>query len=291
MPLLLLLAELIAALLFVAQPDDEIIYLVPEVISVRPHDPTAYTQGLLLHEGLLSESTGQYGMSTLRQVDPLSGEVLALIHLPHYVFGEGLALVGDRLIQITWRERLALVYDRAGFVNDSLASVEVFVYEGEGWGLCYDGEWLYMTDGSDTLFRRDPDTFELQEQILVTRAGTPQGRLNELECVGDDIYANIYLTDEIVRIDKFSGRINAVIDASGLLTSEETAALGADVAGQTMRSLVYDSRSRAFLVYRQRLGSGPVLNGIAYDPDADTFLVTGKLWPSLFEVRFVPADE
>lgn len=229
--------------------------LIPEVVSVRPHDARAFTQGLLLHDGSFYESTGQYGASTLREVDPISGAVLRQVALPPEYFAEGLALVDDRLIQLTWREGVAFVYDLATF-----ALIHRYSYDGEGWGLCYDGDALYMTDGSSTLFVRDPATFALLASRPVTLAGAPVANLNELACVGDYVYANVWYSDEIMRIRKATGMIDAVIDASELLTAEERAALA----------------------------PGAVLNGIAYDPDTGHFYLTGKYWPKLFEVRLLP---
>jgi len=227
----------------------------PEVMSVRPHDWRAFTQGLLLHNGLLYESTGLYGQSTLREVDPQTGEVYRRLDLPPNLFGEGLALVDDRLIQLTWIEGIAIVHDLPTF--EKRAELR---YSGEGWGLCYDGEKLVMSDGSDQLFFRDPTTFQLLGQVGVLLEGRPVRQLNELECVGDSIYANVWQTDDILRIDQRTGRVIAVVDASGLLTPEERRARPPD----------------------------DVLNGIAYDATNDVFLVTGKRWPRLFEVRFVP---
>lgn len=242
--------------------------LVPEVLETYPHDPTSFLQGLVLHDGLFYESAGQYGQSSLRQVEPETGEVLRRVDVAPEYFAEGLALVDDRLIQITWKEQTALVYDL-----ETLQQVDTFAYEGEGWGLCYDGEQLYMSDGTGTLTIRDPETFEVTGDLTVMLEGQPvsiwsfQGSpldlLNELECVGDDIYANIWQTDLIARINKTTGSVTAMIYAGSLLTAEE----------------------------RQTLFSqGGVLNGIAYDPDDDTFYITGKRWPKLFKVRFVPAE-
>ncbi len=228
--------------------------LIPQVISERPHDPRAFTQGLLLYDGLLYESTGQYGASSLREVDPITGEVLRQFNLNASFFGEGLEKVDDRLIQLTWRENAAIVFD-----FETLEVVGAFQYDGEGWGLCYDGVALYMTDGSNNLYQRDPQTFNVLEVIPVTLRGEPVFRLNELECVDDVVYANVWMTDDIMRINKFTGEITAVIDASGLLSDEE-------------------------------LENADVLNGIAYDLENDVFLITGKYWPILFEVRFVPTD-
>lgn len=242
--------------------DSQVEQLKVEVIATRDHDPAAFTQGLVLHEGVFYESKGRYGESAIRQVDPETGAVLNEVRLNQQFFAEGLALVDDEtLIQITWKEGLAIVWDRATFEQ-----LGIFFYQTEGWGLCYDGEFLYMSDGSDILYKRDPQYFRIVAEIPVTLAGEPRNMLNELECVGDEIYANVYQTETIVRIDKASGEVTAEIDASGLLTEEERAGLGSDP------------------------DTSAVLNGIAYDADKDVFYITGKLWPHLFEVNFVPAD-
>lgn len=230
-----------------------------EVLNTYAHQPDAFTQGLLLYEGLLYESTGRYGQSSLRQVDIETGVPQLGLRLPAEYFAEGLERVDDRLIQITWREQIALVYNLSAFTEGEELTVDYFIYEGEGWGLCYDAEQLYMTDGSDTVFIRDPQTFEVLGEIPVTLDGQPLAMLNELECVDDTIYANVWMTDYIVQIDKETGVILALIDAAGLLTDEERA-------------------------------TADVLNGIAYNPETETFYITGKLWPHLFEVNFVPAD-
>lgn len=286
-------AWLVLAIVFnlpVAAQDSTIDLLVPEVLDVRPHDPGAFTQGLLLHDDLLYESTGRYGLSTIRQVDPVTGEVLRGMRLPEQIFAEGLALADEYLYQITWREQVALRYNLSAFTEAAELELQTFEYEGEGWGLCYDGTHLYMSDGTDTLALRDPETFEVVEELQVTWDGVPLSErttagemimtpvpdyqsldptlydgqrldmLNELECVDDVIYSNVWQTDLILQIDKETGAVLAQIDATGLLPAEDQP--GADV-----------------------------LNGIAYDPETETFLITGKLWPSLFEVRFVPADE
>jgi glutaminyl-peptide cyclotransferase len=239
-------------------PDGTVEQLVPEVLAVYPHDPRAFTQGLLFYAGRLYESTGLYGASELRRLDLETGKVTQRVRLDNRLFGEGLALVGDRLVQLTWVEKTALVYDLATF--DKIAS---WRYEGEGWGLCFDGFFLYRSDGSSTLFRHDSHTFERVGSLAVTLHGRPARNLNELACVGTHIYANVYLTDTIVRIDKNSGRITARIDAAHLLSAAEKAALPA----------------------------GAVLNGIAHDPAQDVFYLTGKLWPKLFKVRFRRSPE
>jgi glutaminyl-peptide cyclotransferase len=223
-----------------------------KVLSVRPHDPQSFTQGLVLDRGTTYESAGEYGSSTLREADPRTGAVKRKVAVPPEYFAEGLALVGDRLIQISWKEQTALVYNRADFKQTGR-----FRYDGEGWGLCWDGKRLVMSDGSDHLTFRDPNTFAVLDTLNVTITGQPVYALNELECVDGLIYANVWQTDQILRIDPKEGRVTAVIDASGLLTPEE----------------------------RQKTD---VLNGIAWDPEKKTFLITGKLWPKMFEVTFVP---
>lgn len=222
----------------------------PTVVATYPHDTGAFTQGLLLHEGSFYESTGQYGDSTLRLVDPESGEVQQSIDLTADYFGEGLARVGDTLWQLTWQEETAFRYD-----IDDFSEIQQASYVTEGWGLCFDGERLVMSDGSGTLFFRDPESFDLLDQIDVDLDGGPVTRLNELECVGELVYANVWQTDDILRIDPSTGEVLTVIDASGLLTPSEAA-------------------------------SADVLNGIAYDPGSDRFFLTGKYWPWVFEVEF-----
>ena len=226
-----------------------------DVLQSYPHDAGAFTQGLLLHDGRLYESTGLYGRSSLRQVELATGKVLRQVDLPSNQFGEGLALAGDTLVQLTWREGVAPKYDLATFARNGQ-----FTYAGEGWGLCFDGTQFIQSDGTHRLTFRDPQTFAVTRQLAVTLEGQPVTALNELECVGDSVYANIWLTDRIVEIAKLNGLVEATIDASGLLSAEE----------------------------RRGLSQEAILNGIAYDPADGTFLLTGKLWPKLFRVRFVP---
>lgn len=232
----------------------------PERLQVRvvrryPHATDAFTQGLLWHDGHLYESTGRRGHSALRRVDLETGRVLEERSLEPRLFGEGLARVGDRLFQLTWTSGEAHVWTVAGFQH-----LARFEYRGEGWGLCYDGEHLIMSDGSDRLVFRDPETFTARRAVRVREAGRPVGDLNELECVDGAVWANIWQTDRIVRVDPRDGRVTATVDASGLLTAEER--WGVDV-----------------------------LNGIAWIPERRRFVITGKLWPHLFEVEFVSADD
>jgi glutaminyl-peptide cyclotransferase len=222
------------------------------VIHEYPHASDAFTQGLIWHDGVMYESTGQYGRSSLRKVRLEDGKVLAQRNLESAVFGEGLALVDDRLIQLTWRAGLAFVSDLA-----TLEERTTLRYRGEGWGLCYDGTALVMSDGSSMLEFRDPASMELLGEVTVLKNGHSVRKLNELECVGSEIYANVWQSTEILRIDRKTGRVTATIDASGLLSRIE--AMRADV-----------------------------LNGIAYKPESKTFLLTGKLWPHVFEVELVP---
>jgi glutamine cyclotransferase len=226
-----------------------------EILESYPHDPSAFTQGLLLHDGILYESTGLYGRSSVRQVELRTGAVLKQVDLPPTLFGEGLALDNDRLVQLTWREGIAPTYALA-----TLAKTGELTYAGEGWGLCFDGAQFIQSDGSNRLVFRDPATFAIVRQVAVTDQGRPVESLNELECVGDLVYANVWLTDRIVAIAKLNGAVRSVIDAAGLLSPAD----------------------------RAHLSHEAILNGIAYDPGSETFLLTGKLWPKLFRVRFVP---
>ena len=225
----------------------------PERLKVRivaeyPHDRRAYTQGLLWYRGFLYESTGQYGRSTVRRTDLATGAVVEARNLSEQLFGEGLARVGSNLYQLTWQAQIGLMYEAETF-----EPAGQFYYQGEGWGLCFDGEYLVMSDGGSALSFREPSTFREARRRTVTSAGRPVLRLNELECVSDLVYANVYGTDFLVRIHRESGEVLAWIDASGLLTGAE------------------------------RRGA-EVLNGIAYVPERETFLLTGKYWPKTFEV-------
>lgn len=223
-----------------------------KVIRVYPHDSRAFTQGLLMSDGKLYEGTGLHGRSSVRRVDLSSGMVEAQTALPAELFGEGLARVGQRLIQLTWKNGKAWVWD-AG----TLTKIGEFSYDGEGWGLCFDGKRLVMSDGSDRLTFRDPTTFAHQGELRVRRDGRPVTNLNELECVGGLIYANVWQDNHIARIDAATGTVTGWIDASGLLDRESAA-------------------------------SADVLNGIAVMEGTGNLLVTGKLWPNLYEAEIVP---
>lgn len=238
-----------------AQPSQTVEQLRVEVLASYPHDPDAFTQGLEFHDGVLYEGTGRYGRSELRAVDVKTGEVRDRVRLPEPVFGEGITVVGQRIWQLTFREEFAFLRDLT-----TLAEIKRVEYQGEGWGLCHDRahDRLVMSNGDPQLTFRDPETFERLGSVAVTLDGQPVTRINELECVEGKVWANIWQTDQIMRIDPDSGTVHAVVDASGLLSESEH--VGADV-----------------------------LNGIAALPRTDTFLITGKLWPRTFRVRFAEA--
>ncbi len=228
------------------------------IVSIHrryPHQRDAFTQGLLWHDGQIFESTGLRRQSTLRTVTLETGEVQRRRDIDPEYFAEGLARVDDRLVQLTWEAGRALVWS-----VDDFAYQRAYRYSGEGWGLCFDGEQLVMSDGTSMLTFRNPETFRIERRLEVRRGETPVDNLNELECVDGAVWANVWLTDDIVRIDPATGRVTGLVDASGLLTRDDR--FGADV-----------------------------LNGIAYVPERDRFLITGKRWPWLFEVSFVPEDE
>jgi glutamine cyclotransferase len=222
-----------------------------DVVRTLPHDQDAYTQGLVWWNNQLFESAGRRDQSSLRRLDLRTGEVQQRQEVAPEYWAEGLALVDDRLFQITYTLERALTYDR-----DSFTPGETFRYDGEGWGLCYDGTRLVMSDGTDRLTFRDPTTFDAIGHQTVRLRGQPLRNLNELECVDGAVYANVHTRNFLVRIDPATGRVTDYIDASGLLSDE--ARRGTDY-----------------------------LNGMAYDPTAGTFYLTGKLWPTMFEVRFI----
>lgn len=233
-----------------ATPSAAVESLRVQVHGAIPHDVEAFTQGLLWWEGKLYESTGRRGASELRRLDPASGVVEQRVAIPVFFFGEGLARAGKRLHMLTWQAERAFVFDLASFRR-----LATHAYRGEGWGLCHDGERFAMSSGSSVLTLRDSETFARTGELAVTHAGVGLAGLNELECVGDSIYANVFQRDYIVRIDAATGRVTARIDASGLL--DPAAAAKADV-----------------------------LNGIAYNPQSKRFYLTGKLWPWIFETTF-----
>ena len=223
-----------------------------EVVETYPHDPEAYTQGLQYVDGELYEGTGLLGRSSRRRVDLATGEVLQQIELADQYFGAGIVVIDDRIYQLTWQSHVAFLYDR-----ESFELIDEFSYPTEGWGLTYDGEALIMSDGSSTLYHRDPETFEEVAQVVVRDGNAPVNFLNELEYIDGEVWANIWQTDEVVIIDPVSGQVTARVDFSGLLPPDVKA-------------------------------EADVLNGIAYDAENDRIFVTGKFWPTLFEVELVP---
>ena len=225
--------------------------LVVRVLAEHPHDRSAFTQGLLWFRGKVVESTGLYARSGVRRWDLKTGTIELSGKLPDNMFGEGLALVGRDLVQLTWKNGKAIYWDLM-----TMRLLKEVPYEGEGWGLCYDGTRLVMSDGSDKLVFRSPKDFSILQQVKVRKQDIPVDDLNELECVGDEVYANVWQTDYIARIDAKTGVVTGWIDASNLLKGEDKR--GTDV-----------------------------LNGIAYVPETKRFLLTGKNWPKMFEVEFV----
>jgi glutamine cyclotransferase len=224
-----------------------------KIINTYPHDVTAFTEGLLWDGEALYESTGLNGQSMLRRVDLTSGKVLQNQPLDPKYFGEGLTLWGDQLIQLTWKSHTGFVYDKTSF-----KLLKTFSYPMEGWGLTHDDTRLIMSDGTSTLYFLDPTTLAEVGHLDITAQGQPVRNLNELEVVRGEIWANIWQTDRIARIDPASGRVSGWIDLTGLLSAAD----------------------------RQR--GVDVLNGIAYDAAHDRVFVTGKLWPKLFEIEIMP---
>jgi glutamine cyclotransferase len=220
------------------------------VNAVLPHDKTAYAQGLCVHDGTLYESTGRYGDSTLRQLDLKTGEVISAQALPASVFGEGLAVFEDRIYQLTWKAGICYVYDLK-----TLKKTGRFTYRGEGWGLTHDGTHLIMSNGSDTLTFRDPKTFAVVRRLAVRAEGRRMHNLNELEYIGGEVWANVYMQDYLVRIDPQTGTVTGRVDCRGLLSRQE------------------------------RWAGAEVLNGIAYDGAAEKLYLTGKNWPKVFQVE------
>jgi len=222
------------------------------ITSIYPHDRDAFTQGLVFEGGFLYEGTGLLGQSTLRRVEFETGEILQVHELPVQFFGEGITIYGDKIIQLTWRSNIGFVYDK-----NSFELLQEFNYSTEGWGITHDGTRLIMSDGTSTLHFLDPQTLEEIGQLEVFDNRGPVTRLNELEYIQGEIYANVWQTDRIAIIAPETGRVVGWVDLRGLLTAED-------------RSEPVD-----------------VLNGIAYDAESDRLFVTGKLWPKLFEIVLI----
>lgn len=221
-----------------------------KVIATFPHDTTSFTQGLVFADGQMYESTGLNGESTLRRVDVTTGKTLQRIDVPSQYFAEGLALVGDELLQLTWQHQMGFVYDRATFKQK-----RTFKYRTEGWGIAYDGtSQLVMSDGTDTLTFLDPKSFAPAKKLRVLDAGKPIANLNELEWIEGEIWANVWMTDRIARISPKTGEVNAWIDLATLFPRS------------------------------QRMPPADELNGIAYDKATRRIFITGKKWPRLYQI-------
>ena len=227
-----------------------------EIVNTYPHDPKAFTQGLAFEEDILYEGTGLRGQSTLRKVELETGHILRLRELPPELFGEGVTIYRDKLIQLTLQSHLGFVYHKGSF-----ELLREFNYPAEGWGITYDGRRLIMSDGSSTLRFLDPETLEEIGWIEVHDRNGPVARLNELEYVRGEIYANVWKTDRIARIAPQTGQVVGWINLQGLLSPEEL---------------------------NDRVDA---LNGIAYDAKNDRLFVTGKFWPKVFEVKLVLSKE
>jgi len=221
-----------------------------DIVNTYPHDPSAYTQGLIYHDGVLIESTGLYGQSSLRRVELRTGKILKRIPVSGEYFAEGITLFKGRIFQLTWVEGKGFIYDPASF-----RVVGEFAYEGEGWGLTNDGRALIMSNGTSEIRFINPDSFKTEKTISVNLNGRPVPMINELEYIKGEIYANIWQADLIIRIEPKTGRVLGLIDMTGLLSENS-----ADPAND-------------------------VLNGIAYDEKEDRIFVTGKRWPKLFQIR------
>src|SRR5215468_3044279 len=220
-----------------------------EVVNKFPHDPDAFLQGLVWQNGFF-ESTGQFGRSSLRRVEYPTGKVLQRVNLDSQYFGEGLAMIDNRLIQLTWQSHRGFVYDR-----DSFKQLREFKYDTEGWGLTYDGKSLILSDGTNVLTFIDPDSFKPTRKLSVRFNGAALRDLNELEYIDGEIWANVWHTDRIVRIDPGSGQVKSYLNLEGILPEDE------------------------------KSDPEAVLNGIAYDAQSKRIFVSGKLWPRIFEIR------
>ena len=223
------------------------------VLTTHPHDNSAFTQGLVFHDGLLYEGTGLYGRSSLRIAELSTGDIIEQVDLPDDYFGEGMTIMGDRVYQVTWKENTGFVYSM-----DDLTEIRSFSYSGEGWGLTHDGSHLILSNGSSTLSFLDPETFQVVRTVDVTYEDAPVPDLNELEYVDGLVYANVWQLDQIVIIDPDDGATVGWIYLAGI---------------------------------EDHLGSIEgidVLNGIAYNSETGRLMVTGKLWPNIFEIELIP---
>jgi glutamine cyclotransferase len=221
-----------------------------QIIRTHPHDPNAFTEGLVFDEGVLYESTGEYGFSSLRQVNLENGDVQHEVLLSNQYFGEGLAVVNDSLVQLTWREKIGFIYDKETF-----GLIGNFSYSSEGWGLTFNGSVLIMSDGTSKLTFLDPVTFQIIGQVNAQDGNNPVININELEFINGAIYANIWMQQKIAIINPQTGTVEGWIDLTGI---------------------------------HQSNNADDVLNGIAYDSQTDRLFVTGKDWPNLYQISIIP---
>jgi glutamine cyclotransferase len=223
-----------------------------QILNTYPHDQSAFTEGLVFEDGVIYEGTGLYKYSNLRRVELETGKILQIRELSNQYFGEGITIYGNKIIQLTWKSHLGFVYDKYNF-----KLLQEFNYPTEGWGITYDGDFLIMSDGTSTLHFLDPETFEEMSQIEVYENDIPVTKINELEYVQGEIFANIWLTERIARINPLTGQVTGWIDLKGILSPED---------------------------YSEKVD---VLNGIAYDAKSNRLWVTGKFWPKLFEIELI----
>ena len=226
-----------------------------KIVNTYPHDTNSFTQGLIFDKGVLYESTGLNGRSAVKIVDLKTGKTLKSHELPDNYFGEGIAIIENKIIQLTWRSKTGFVYDKK-----TLKLIKKFSYQTQGWGITYDGKYLIISDGSAVLYFMDPNTFKVVGTLEVYGDNGKVSKLNELEYINGEIYANIWGIEKIARINPKTGRVTAWIDLSGLLSDQ-------------------DKKNRV-----------DVLNGIAFNSDKGRLFVTGKLWPKLFEIELVPKN-
>lgn len=227
------------------------------IVDSYPHDPSAFTQGLVYDRGELYEGTGLYGQSSLRRIDIQTGEVLQIVQLEDEFFGEGITIWEDKIIQLTWQSRQGFVWGK-----ENLARIDNFTYQTEGWGLTSDGEKLIMSDGSNILYFLDLEDYSLLGTLEVTACGEPVRGINELEYINGMIYANLWPSSWIAIIYPDTGEVKGKINLSGIMTEENIQGRRVDVT-----------------------------NGIAYDPSEDRLFITGKFWPKLFEIELVEERE
>jgi glutamine cyclotransferase len=249
----------LSAIILVLQKDKQVnpapLHYMCNIVNVYPHDKDAFTQGLVFANGVLYESTGLYGKSTLRRVELETGKILKIYALPTQFFGEGITIFDDKIIQLTWQSNKGFVYDK-----NSFDLLQEFNYSTEGWGITHDGSRLIMSDGTATLHFLDPETFEKIGQVEVHDTG-PVTNINELEYIHGEVYANIWYDSKIAIINPQTGQVKGWIDL------------------RSIQDLEYQNNSNA-----------NVLNGIAYDANEDRLFVTGKMWSQLFEIKVIPSE-